>query len=393
MNILYRDRELGHIIRDADPVAVVAQSLKEAAVPAGSKVWTVAELRADAATRPVTLDGSNVCGKTPALIVYTSGTTGTPKGAVLTHNNLAFNATTLVDYWRVTDRDRFFLTLPLFHLHGLGMGLHCWLASGCLMRLQERFDHQTAAQQMRKFAPTMFFGVPAMYVRMLDWDEADARDIGATMRLFVSGSAPLQAHVLDRFRERYGHTILERYGMSETLINTSNPYDGERRAGSVGIALPGVEVRVVDGEVWVSGENVFREYWRNPQATAEAFEDGWFKTGDLGTLSDDGYLTLNGRRTDLIISGGFNIYPREVETVLLEQPGVKEAAVIGIPDAVRGEIPVAYVVCDDAWNPAALERECREHLASFKVPRRFTRVTHLPRTVLGKLQKHLLPPV
>jgi malonyl-CoA/methylmalonyl-CoA synthetase len=227
------------------------------------------------------------------------------------------------------------------------------------------------------------------------------------MRLFVCGSAPLPAHILEAFREKFGHTILERYGMSETLMNISNPYAGERRAGSVGFPLPGVSVKllgangepVVDGEigeVWVKGPNVCAGYWRRPDATEEAFKAGpdgvWFRTGDLGQRDADGYYTLRGRRTELIISGGFNIYPREIEEVLLELPGVREACVCGVPDERRGELPVAYVVADESFDEAAAEEACRRVLASFKVPRAFVRVASLPRTALGKIQKHLLPP-
>jgi malonyl-CoA/methylmalonyl-CoA synthetase len=227
------------------------------------------------------------------------------------------------------------------------------------------------------------------------------------MRLFVCGSAPLPALVLDEFRQKFGHTILERYGMSETLMNLSNPYIGERRAGSVGFAMPGVSVRIVNhdgllvaageiGEVQVRGANVCAGYWRRPDATTEAFVDDpdgrWFRTGDLGERSADGYYTLRGRRTDLIISGGFNIYPREIEEVLLDQPGVLEAVVCGVPDARRGELPVAYLVTDDSFDEATVAEACRRTLASFKQPRAFVRVESLPRNALGKIQKYLLPP-
>ena len=215
-----------------------------------------------------------------------------------------------------------------------------------------------------------------------------AKRVGTRMRLFVSGSAPLPADVFHRFRELFGHAILERYGMTETFMNISNPYVGERRPGTVGFPLPGVSVRIVDGEVMVRGANVFAGYWRRPEATAAAFSDGYFRTGDLATVSDDGYYTLLGRKSDLIISGGFNIYPREIEELLLEQDGVAEAAVVGASDEVRGEIPVAYIVGD--FDAAALERVCRDQLASFKVPRRFVKVESIPRTALGKVQKHLL---
>jgi malonyl-CoA/methylmalonyl-CoA synthetase len=219
-----------------------------------------------------------------------------------------------------------------------------------------------------------------------------SREIGSFVRLFVSGSAPLPAQVLAEFRERFGHTILERYGMTETLMNISNPYHGERRAGTVGLPLPGVSVRLVDGEVQLHGSNVFAGYWRRPEATAEAFDNGWFRTGDMAEVSDDGYYTLLGRKSDLIISGGFNIYPREIEDFLLEQEEVAEAAVAGQPDPIRGQVPVAYIVARKPFDPAELEARCRRAFASFKIPRGFIAVGSLPRTALGKVQKGLLPP-
>jgi malonyl-CoA/methylmalonyl-CoA synthetase len=370
INILYRDREIAHIVGDAEPREVItADTLVEG---------LGTDLRPD---RP--LDGG-----TPAAIIYTSGTTGASKGAVLTHDNFAANAVTLTACWQISDRDRFLLALPLFHIHALGNGLHTWLLSGCRMRLLERFDHRTA-EQLLDFQPTLFFGVPAIYIRLLELGPEAAREIGQRMRLFVSGSAPLPAHVLERFRERFGRTILERYGMTETFMNTSNPYLGERRAGTVGLPLPGVRVRIENGELLVRGPNVFGGYWRRDEATAAAFtSDGFFRTGDLAVRSEDGYVTLLGRKSDLIISGGFNIYPREIEELLLEQPGVREAAVVSAADEIRGEVPVAYIVGD--FDPAELERACRAQLASFKVPRRFVRVDSIPRTALGKVQKHLL---
>jgi malonyl-CoA/methylmalonyl-CoA synthetase len=402
VNVLYRDREIRHILSDADPRLVVTSEELASFVPDGAPLARIEELSREAAGQPATRDVAVFDGDAPAAIVYTSGTTGTSKGAVLTHNIFAVNAVNVVSCWRIDSSDRFLLALPLFHVHGLGNGIHAWLLSGCRTRLLERFEHQKAAAEMLDFRPTLFFGVPAMYVRMLDFEESAAREIGERMRLFVCGSAPLPAQTLEDFRQRFGHTILERYGMSETLMNISNPYAGERRAGSVGLPFPGVSVRVLDaegndaaegsmGELHVRGSNVFREYWRRPDATAAAFRDGWFRTGDLGSRSADGYYTLHGRRSDLIISGGFNIYPREIEELLEEQVGVKEAAVAAAPDAVRGEVPVAYIVPDGAVDAAALEAACRANLASFKVPRAFVEVERLPRTALGKLQKHLLP--
>ncbi|HEX8171741.1 MAG TPA: AMP-binding protein [Thermoanaerobaculia bacterium] len=376
VNILYREREIEHIVRDAEPRAMIA---------ADELPSLMAEAEVQTSTRPQL----HIDGDAPAAIIYTSGTTGASKGAVLTQNNFAANAVSLTTCWQITDRDRFLLPLPLFHIHALGNGLHTWLVSGCRMRLLERFDHRTAAGDFRDFAPTLFFGVPTVYVRMLDFDDDTARAIGARIRLFVSGSAPLPAHVLEQFRERFGHTILERYGMTETFMNLSNPYVGERRAGTVGFPLPGVSVRIEAGELLVKGPNVFAGYWRRDDATAAAFTaDGFFRTGDLATVSSDGYYTLLGRRSDVIISGGFNIYPREIEELLLEQPGVSEAAVVGVEDPLRGEVPVAYLV--GTFDAAELERVCREQLASFKVPRRFVAVESIPRTALGKVQKHLL---
>ena len=371
INILYREREVAHIAGDAEVREVIdAESLVEP--------------HEDASRPRVMLDGG-----TPAAIIYTSGTTGTSKGALLTHDNFAANAVTLTTAWQISSRDRFLLALPLFHIHALGNGLHTWLASGCRMRLLERFDHRTAMQQFVDFQPTLFFGVPTMYVRLLETEPATAREIGARMRLFVSGSAPLPAAVLEQFRALFGHTILERYGMTETFMNISNPYIGERRAGTVGMPLPGVSVRIENGEVLVRGPNVFAGYWRRPAETAGAFAPGgFFRTGELASVSDDGYYTLLGRKSDLIISGGFNIYPREIEELLLEQEGVDEAAVVSAHDDVRGEVPVAYIV--GTFDAAVLERVCREQLASFKVPRRFVRVDAIPRTALGKVQKHLL---
>jgi len=398
INILYRERELTHILTDAEPAAAVSAT----PLPCTAPVWHPADLTREAALlsneRPrVTLDGD-----APAGIIYTSGTTGVSKGAILTHNNFAANALNLLTCWQISSADRFLLTLPLFHVHGLGNGLHCWLISGCRMRLLERFEHQKAAAEFLDFRPTLFFGVPAMYVRLLDFTLEEAREIGAFVRLFVSGSAPLPAQIFEEFRERFGHAPLERYGMSETLMNISNPYSGERRPGSVGLPLPGVSVQLLDpegrpvadgevGEVHLKGPNIFAGYWRREDATRAAFVDGYFRTGDIATSSPDGYYTLCGRKSDLIISGGFNIYPREIEEFLQEQNGVAEAAVAAAPDRVRGEVPVAYVVTTGNIDPADLEARCREKLASFKVPRSFIIVDKLPRNALGKVQKHLLP--
>jgi malonyl-CoA/methylmalonyl-CoA synthetase len=375
INVLYKEREVSHILADAEPALFITDA---------------AELIELANSMSSARPGAALDGDTPAAIVYTSGTTGASKGAILTHNNFAANATSLLTCWQITADDRLLLALPLFHVHGLGNGLHCWLLSGCRMRLLERFEHQKAPSEFLAFRPTLFFGVPAMYVRLLETESQSAREIGMHMRLFVSGSAPLPAHILEEFEALFGHRILERYGMTETLMNISNPYVGERRAGAVGFPLPGVSARIVDSELYVRGPNVFAGYWRRDEATRAAFVDGYFKTGDIAEKSPDGYYTLRGRRTDLIISGGFNIYPREIEEFLMEQPEVAEAAVAGVPDRVRGEIPVAYIVAKSACDTAELARRCREQLASFKVPRSFVLMQSLPRNALGKVQKHLL---
>jgi len=359
INILYKQREIDHILRDAEPRELINHKEDEEAE----------ELRP---LRPLS-------GEDPAAIIYTSGTTGPSKGAVLTHDNFIANCESLIDAWQITKKDRLLLALPLFHIHALGNGLTCWLASGCRMRLLERFDHRTAAAEFLDFHPTLFFGVPTIYVRLLDFPREIARD----MRLFVSGSAPLPVHVFEQFRKRFGHTILERYGMTEAFMIMSNPYVGERRAGTVGFPLPGVTARIVDGELWIQSPSLFAGYWRKVTP-----REAWFKTGDMASVSDDGYYTLLGRKSDLIISGGFNIYPREIEEFLAEQEGVSEAAVVGVPDPIRGEVPVAYIVGDA--QPEDLERACRDNLASFKVPRKFIRVDAIPRTALGKVQKHLL---
>jgi malonyl-CoA/methylmalonyl-CoA synthetase len=409
INVLYQQREIAHIVGDAAPTAIVTTLDRFADLPSNTTAWNVDELAQDAThlidlgVRPPMLASQRSSAETPAALVYTSGTTGASKGAVLTHGNFAANALALNASWAMRPDDRLLNTLPLFHVHGLANGIHCWLLSGCHMKLTARFDASRAVEWFTQYQPTVFFGVPTMYVRLLDVEASTARAIGARARVFVCGSAPLPAHVLEAFHERYGHVILERYGMTETLMNVSNPYVGERRAGTVGFPLPLTSVRIVDdagddvadgtsGELWVRGPNVCAGYWRREEATAAAFRDGWFRTGDIGVRAVDGYITLEGRRSDLIISGGFNIYPREIEELLMEQPGIREAAVVGAADPVRGEVPVAYIVGDAEVDTQQLADYLRTQLASFKLPRAFVRVDALPRTALGKVQKHLLPP-
>jgi malonyl-CoA/methylmalonyl-CoA synthetase len=407
INILYRGHELAHILEDARPVAMVAARDQPPATEAACPIWWAEELDAAARHRAPEKTVASSDSDAPALLIYTSGTTGRAKGALLTHGNLVANAVALVVSWQITDRDRFLLALPLFHVHGLGNGLHSWLASGCRMRLLERFDRATIADDLLSFAPTLFFGVPTMYARLLEIDPEAAGRIGAAARLFVSGSAALPPQVFDAFRERFGHAVLERYGMSETLMTIGNPYCGERRAGAIGVPLPGVSVRLLDdaghevadgevGELHVRGPTVFCGYWRDEEATRAAFVDGYFRTGDLASRDATGMFSLHGRRSDVIISGGFNIYPREIEDVLEQHPAVAEAAVTGVSDAIRGEVPVAFVVLRPTeGSPEALAADltafCRARLASFKTPRAFVPLEALPRNALGKVQKSRLP--
>ena len=391
INILYRDREIAHILQRRRSRAVVA------AEPFASPVPRLDPRRTHRTKPPpcpphrpaIPLDGD-----TPAGIIYTSGTTGASKGAVLTHNNFAANAITLLACWQITAADRFLLALPLFHVHALGNGLHCWLASGCRMRLLERFEHSEGRRRRSStFAPPFSSACPPSTCASSISPPKPRAKSAPPCASSSPVPRPCPPQVLEEFRARFGHTILERYGMSENLMNISNPYLGERRPGSVGLPLPGVSVRLVDGEIQLKGPNLFAGYWRREEATRAAFVDGWFRTGDLAECAPDGYYTLSGRKSDLIISGGFNIYPREIEEFLQEQQEVAEAAVVGIADPVRGEVPVAYIVCRCAIDPADLAARCREKLASFKVPRAFHTVDSLPRNAMGKIQKHLLPPV
>jgi malonyl-CoA/methylmalonyl-CoA synthetase len=321
---------------------------------------------------------------------------------MLSHDNLLSNSRTLVDYWRFTADDVLLHALPIFHTHGLFVAINIMLICGGSMIFLARFDIDTIIEQMPR--ATSMMGVPTFYTRLLA-DERFDRERVAHMRLFVSGSAPMLAETHSRFEERTGQRILERYGMTETNMNTSNPYDGERRAGSVGFPLPGVEVRVTDpesgapladgetGMIEVRGPNVFLGYWRKPEKTAEELrDDGFFITGDMGLFDADGYLHIVGREKDLIISGGYNIYPKQIETEIDCLDGVVESAVFGVPDADFGEVVAAAVV------PAAGARLDREslleqlepRLARFKLPRKIVFVDELPRNAMGKVQKNVL---
>jgi malonyl-CoA/methylmalonyl-CoA synthetase len=290
--------------------------------------------------------------------------------------------------WRWAPEDRLVLALPLFHIHGLGVGLHGTLLAGASAVLLPHFAVDAVLDAARDHAATLFFGVPTMYHRL-----ASSPRVGelGRLRLCVSGSAPLPADLHRALAERGGQPVLERYGMTETLMNVSNPYEGERRPGSVGLPLPGVELRLVDGEILVRGPNVFGGYWQRPDATARAFSSGWFRTGDLASLDADGYVRILGRSKELIISGGLNIYPREVEDVLLGHPGVEEVAVVGTPSSEWGEVVTAFIVPSGGRvAEQELKSYAAERRAAFKRPRRWHFVESLPRNALGKVLKHEL---
>ena len=396
-NTAYREREIAHVVCDAAPRAAVVDDPDRAgwirrADPDVLVVGPDVDIAPGGDPSPV-LDA--VRPEDPAIIGYTSGTTGTPKGAVLSHGNLLASSESVRLAWRWTGDDRLVLALPLFHIHGLGVGLHGTLLAGASAVLLPRFDPDGVLDAVAAHDATLFFGVPTMYTRLAESPRLD--ELGR-LRLCVSGSAPLSPAVFDRLADGSGQQVLERYGMTETGMNVSNPYDGERRPGTVGFPLPGVELRLAEnGEVELRGPNVFGGYWRLPDATTAAFtDDGWFKTGDIGEHDPDGYLRLVGRARDLIITGGLNVYPREVEDVLLEHPGVAEVAVAGTPDAEWGEMVTAWIVPVSAAtvpNKAELEGFAAERLARFKCPRRFVFVDALPRNALGKVLRHELGPL
>ena len=339
-----------------------------------------------------------------AAILYTSGTTGRSKGAMLTHGNLLSNARVLKDYWGWTQGDVLIHALPIFHVHGLFVAIHGALLSGSKMIWLGKFDPKRVVREMAR--ATVFMGVPTLYVRMLG--EAGLNQEAARhMRLFISGSAPLLMETFEDWESRTGHTILERYGMSETIMLTSNPFhaqQGERRGGTVGLPLPGVQVRVRGedgaqvpageiGGIEVTGPNVFKGYWRMPDKTTEEFTaDGWFKTGDVGKIDDSGYVTIVGRNKDLIISGGYNVYPAEIEGYINELPGVAESALVGVPHPDFGEVGVAVVTPKPGarLDGEQIVSRLKAQLANFKIPKRCFVVDELPRNTMGKVQKNLL---
>jgi malonyl-CoA/methylmalonyl-CoA synthetase len=325
-----------------------------------------------------------------ACIIYTSGTTGRSKGAMLTHGNLAANAVALHKAWGFTPDDVLLHALPVFHVHGLFVALHCAFLSGCPMVWLPKFVDADVLEGLKR--ATVMMGVPTFYTRLLA-NEGFTRELSQNVRVFISGSAPLLPTTFAEFEERTGQRILERYGMSEAVIITSNPLAGERIAGSVGYPLPGVELRIggggETGVIEIKGPSVFSAYWRMPEKTAEEFtKDGFFITGDVGRQDADGRVWISGRAKDLIISGGYNVYPKEIELVLDEMAGVTESAVIGLPHRDFGEGVAAVVI--GSGDEAAMIAACREKLAAFKSPKRIVFVDELPRNAMGKVQKNVL---
>jgi malonyl-CoA/methylmalonyl-CoA synthetase len=385
VNTAYTEREVAHVVGDARPRAAVVDDAARLAA-AEDVVVVGPEVELPDAEPPV-LDRSTAGDL--AHLGYTSGTTGSPKGAALSHGNLLANNVALEEAWRWTADDRLVLALPLFHAHGLCNGVHGTLLAGASAVLLPAFDPDAVLDAARDHEATMFFGVPTMYHRFAR--SPRVAELGG-LRLCVSGSAALPADLHRELEAATGSAVLERYGMTETNMLVSNPYEGERRAGTVGFPLPNVEVRLADdGEVEVRGPNVFGGYWERPEASADAFTaDGWFRTGDLAEHDPDGYLRILGRSKELIITGGYNVYPREVEDVLATHPAVAEVAVVGQPSDEWGETVVAYVVAAGPLDPDAVLAHAAGLLAPYKRPRRLQVVDALPRNALGKVQKHLL---
>ncbi|MEM6549431.1 MAG: malonyl-CoA synthase [Pseudomonadota bacterium] len=417
LNTAYTPAEIAYFLSDAAPSLAVcdpvrAEALGPHAAAVGARletmgVWQNPEAWAGSLFDhvPDSADGFADTPRGPddlAAILYTSGTTGRSKGAMLSHRNLASNAEVLVDHWRFSEADRLIHALPIFHTHGLFVATNVALMAGAGLIFMPRFEVEMIVEALPR--ATAMMGVPTFYTRLLADPRLD-RDLTAGIRLFVSGSAPLLAETHEAWHARTGHAILERYGMTECNMNTSNPYDGERRPGTVGMALPGVDLRVCapgtadpvapgeTGMIEVRGPNVFQGYWQNPEKTAEDLRpDGWLITGDLGRVDDDGYLLIVGRAKDLIISGGFNVYPKEVEAEIDALPGVVESAVIGLPHPDFGEGVAAVVVPDGAGalTEADILTPLGQRLAKFKQPKRVFFVPELPRNAMGKVQKKAL---
>ena len=412
LNPDYTPSEIAYFLGDAKPTIFICDpanqsKLKTVASDAGVRHMETLSLNGEGimadAAKAQTQDLECVMrnGDDLAAILYTSGTTGRSKGAMLTHDNLVSNARTLVDAWHITADDVLLHALPIFHTHGLFVAISTTLLAGSSMLYLPRFDVNEIVRLLPQ--ATMMMGVPTFYSRLLACDDF-GKTQSAHIRLFISGSAPLSAEVHKDFNARTGHAILERYGMTETNMNTSNPYDGDRRPGTVGFPLPGVELRITDAEtgeplnpgsvgmIEVRGPNVFCGYWCQPEKTAEELrENGFFITGDMGLTDDDGYVSIVGRSKDLIISGGFNVYPAEVEAVLDEIPGVAESAVIGLPHTDFGECVTAIIAPypDSELDGAEVRNMVSEKLAKFKVPKKVI-IGSIPRNTMGKVQKNLL---
>ncbi len=412
LNTAYTLTELEYFIGDAEPAVVVcdpakAEGIGRIAAKVGAKVMTLGadgkgSLTDAAANAKAEFATVARADDDLAAILYTSGTTGRSKGAMLTHDNLASNSVSLVDYWRFTDKDVLIHALPIYHTHGLFVASNVTLFARASMIFLPKFDPELIIKLMAR--ATVMMGVPTFYTRLLQ-SPALTREATAHMRLFVSGSAPLLAETHREWAARTGHAVLERYGMTETNMNTSNPYDGDRVPGAVGHPLPGVSVRVTDpetgreiardtvGMIEVKGPNVFKGYWRMPEKTKSEFrEDGFFITGDLGKVDANGYVHILGRGKDLVISGGFNVYPKEIESEIDAMPGVVESAVIGVPHADFGEGVTAVVVCNKGApvDEASVLKALDGRLAKFKMPKRVFVVDELPRNAMGKVQKNIL---
>jgi malonyl-CoA/methylmalonyl-CoA synthetase len=410
LNTAYTPAEIANFVTDAGAKLLVAGSkaavaLAPVAEAAGARLATLdTDGTGNFADMAKGLPPADIEPRSPgdlAAFLYTSGTTGRSKGAMLSHDNLLSNARVLTDYWRFTKDDVLLHALPIFHTHGLFVATNVALLAGCPMIFLPKFDAEEVICRLPQ--ATAMMGVPTFYTRLLD-DPRLTRDLVANIRLFVSGSAPLLAETHRQWEARTGQRILERYGMTETNMNTSNPYEGERRAGTVGFPLPGVEVKVCDpngaevpagaiGTIEVRGPNVFHGYWKMPEKTAEELRpDGFFITGDLGTMDADGYVSIVGRAKDLVISGGFNVYPKEVEMALDALPGVLESAVIGVPHPDFGEAVVAVLVPEAvaSLDAKAVHAALAASLAKFKQPKHIDIRADLPRNTMGKVQKNLL---
>lgn len=411
LNTAYTSTELDYFLGDAEPALVVSgeagDAIGQLAAARGIATDTLdgngdGTLSRAAADASAEFDCVARSGDDLAAILYTSGTTGRPKGAMLSHENLASNARTLVEAWRITSQDTLIHALPIFHVHGLFVAIHTMMMAGGRMILLQKFDAPRIVSLMDR--ATVLMGVPTFYTRLLH-ESTLTREACAGMRLFVSGSAPLLAQTHEAFEERTGHAILERYGMTETGMNTSNPYEGDRIPGTVGFPLPGVGLRVCDpetgsplgkgevGMIEVAGPNVFSGYWRKPEKNETEFrKDGYFITGDLGTVDERGYVHIVGRGKDLIITGGYNVYPKEVETEIDAMPGIVESAVIGLPDDDMGERVGAVIVREGNadTDEAAILTHLGDRLARYKLPRTIIFTAELPRNTMGKVQKNVL---